>query len=562
MMLLDPIEIRGVRIRNRIVMPAMTTRLATEDGRVTDELSAYYEARARGGVGLITLELSSPHPSGRHRRNELGIYADRFEEGLYGLVRQLQAFGAKVSIQIGHAGSHAHPDVTDAEAVAPSTVTHPVQEGDHKTVRPRALTLEEIQDVVGWYAESAARMRRVGFDFIELQGAHDYLIAQFLSPADNKRDDGYGGDITNRARFALEVLVACRKAAGDMPVSFRMNGDEFAPEGFTKDDALALAPMLEAAGADLINVSGGSHRSRPIRQSTVPSMSHPAGLLVPLAESIKRVVRVPVIAVGRLHAPDLAESTLRAGQADMIALGRALLADPEWVNKLRDGRAQDIRPCVACNTCVDSLRSGKTVVCLANPITAREHSLVSRPAHAVKAVAVVGGGPAGMEAAIHLARRGHQVTLYERSPELGGRLRFAFMAPYFQNVESARDSLLGLADYLARATRSAGVKVVLDRAVEPTDIVRERPDAVVVAMGAPYLPGMLTLLRIPATRRLARLPVLRKLFLKVRLPSKGSFARHLRRAGIETHVVGDYTGTRGVQQALESAAEVGLTLGS
>lgn len=559
-MLLEPIEIRGVKMRNRIVMPAMTTRLAAENGRVTDELLAYYEARARGGVGLITLELSSPHPSGRHRRNELGIYADYFEEGLRTLVRRLQECGAKVSIQIGHAGSHARPDVTGVEAVAPSTIPHPVQEGDCQVVKPRALTAGEICDVVGWYAEAAARMKRIGFDLIELQGAHDYLISQFLSPADNKRNDRYGGNIADRARFAIEVLEACRAAVGDMPVSFRMNGDEFADGGFSKEDALALAPMLEVAGADLINVSGGSHRSRPIRQSTVPSMSYPAGLLVPLADAVKRVVSVPVVAVGRLHDPHLAELVLREGQADMIALGRALLADPEWVNKVRDRRIEEIRPCIACNTCVDFLRAGNAVRCLANPTTARERSLVPEAVHSPKAIAVIGGGPAGMSAAIHLAQRGHSVKLYERSDRLGGKLQFAFMAPYFQNVRNSREHLMKLVDYLARMTHRAGVEVVLGKSFGPSDIESEGPDAAIVAIGAPYPPGIFVLLKMPGLRALARLPFLRKLFLKIKLPASQSLVRALQRAGVETAIVGDHSGTRGVQEAILHGTEIGIRL--
>lgn len=327
MKLMEPIRLRGLEVRNRVVMAPMTTRLAGEDGRVTDELIEYYVARARGGVGLITVELSSPHPSGCHRRREVGVWGDQFLPGLKKLTAKIKEHGACASIQIGHAGSHARPDVTGLPAVAPSDVPHKVQEGDVQIVNPKPLTFVEIRELVDSYAAAALRMKKAGFDAIEIQGAHDYLIAQFLSPLDNLRTDDYGGDIRGRARFAVEVVRACRQAVGDFPIVFRMNGDEFCEGGFSHSDALALAPMLEEAGVDAIHVSGGSNRSRPYPILTVAPMAYPMGIFVQQARGIKARVNVPVIAANRLHDPELAESVLQAGSADMITYHTRTPAD-------------------------------------------------------------------------------------------------------------------------------------------------------------------------------------------------------------------------------------------
>jgi dimethylglycine catabolism A len=233
--LFEPITIRGVQIPNRIVMPSMTTRLATADGVVTPELIRYYETRAEGGAGLVTVEMSSPEPAGRHRKHELGILHDRFLPGLRELTSRLHDAGARAAIQIGHAGGHTREDVTGVPPVAPSALPHQVQEVDVRTVVPLALTRDRIAALVDAFAAAAERAKRAGFDVVEVHGAHGYLIAQFLSPLDNHRTDDYGGSLTNRARFALDVIRACRKRLGDFPVIFRYSADEYAPGGLTLD---------------------------------------------------------------------------------------------------------------------------------------------------------------------------------------------------------------------------------------------------------------------------------------------------------------------------------------
>ena len=348
--LFEPITLRGVEIPNRIVMPSMTTRLATSEGLVTPELIRYYTARAEGGAGLVTVEMCSPEPAGRHRARELGISHDRFIPGLQELTSRLRAAGARPAIQIGHAGGHTRADVTGVPPVAPSALPHQVQEVDVKTVVPRELTREGIRATVRAFALAAERAKRAGFEVVEIHGAHGYLIAQFLSPLDNHRTDDYGGTLANRARFALEVLQACRERVGDVPLIFRFSADEYAPGGLTLDEASVLAPWLAEAGADALHVTGGCYRSRPSGALMIPPMGYAEATFLHLARAIKPRVAVPVIAVGRLHDPALVERLLSETQADMVALGRQLIADPEWPRKVREGRTDEIRPCVACNT--------------------------------------------------------------------------------------------------------------------------------------------------------------------------------------------------------------------
>ena len=364
--------LRGVEIRNRIVMPSMTTRLADPEGFVTPELIQYYLARAHGEVGLITVEMASPDPAGRHRAQELGINQDRFVPGLQDLTARLKEAGARTSIQIGHSGGHTREDVTGYPPVAPSALPHQVLEVDTRTVVPKALTAKEIQALVNAFARAAERAKGAGFDVVELHGAHGYLIAQFLSPLDNLRIDAYGGKLQNRARFALEVVQACRNRIGDLPLIFRLSADEFAPGGFIPEEAIRVCRWLVEAGVDVIHVTAACYRSQPSAAVMIPPMIYPEGVFLHLAHAVKSALDVPVIAVGRLHSPALAEQAVAQGQADMIALGRQLIADPDWPRKVRESRVETIRPCIACNTCVDSMREGSRLHCLVNPNVGRE----------------------------------------------------------------------------------------------------------------------------------------------------------------------------------------------
>lgn len=567
--LFTPIVIRDVEIPNRLVFPPMTTRLAGADGSVTTELIAYYLARAEGGTGLVTVEMASPEPAGRHRARELRISDDGSLPGLRELTSRLRAAGARTAVQIGHAGGHTREDVTGVPPVAPSALPHVVQEVDTRTVVPVALTRDGIRAVIQAFGAAAERATRAGFDVVEIHGAHGYLIAQFLSPLDNHRSDEYGGSVRNRARFALETLEACRARVGDTPIIFRFSADEYAPGGFTLDEARTIAPWLIEAGADALHVSAGCYRSRPSGALMIPPMQYPEGMFLPLARALKTCVQVPVIAVGRLHDPELAERAIAEGQADMVALGRQLLADPAWPRKVREGRAREIRPCIACNTCVDRMREGARIQCLVNPRAGREPEFELRPTAHPRRILVVGGGPAGMETARLLALRGHRVTLVERGPELGGQLRLAVKAPLFQAVETNPTVLARFVDFLARELPRAGVAVRLGRTVSRRLVAELRPEVVVLATGAVYrwpfswlVPRLLDAPVLTSgllKKLLARELVKRLVYSALRRPAD-ALERPLRRAGVEVYRVGDARRPGRTPEAMVDAAKLGHQL--
>ncbi|MFN8544707.1 MAG: FAD-dependent oxidoreductase [Candidatus Binatia bacterium] len=479
--LFRPLRIRSMELENRLVLPPMTTLLAGAEGEIPERLIAFYVARARGGVGLITTETAEVHPYTHGLslgdRGFTAIYDDRFIPGFRRLTDRIHAAGAKVSVQLHHPGNAMIMLDPARPPVAPSATAYP------GGAPPRALSVEEIGEIVEAFGAGARRAREAGFDAVDIHGGHGYLIAQFLSPFFNRRADRYGGDLRGRAAFATEVLRAVRRNVGDdFPVIFRMSADERVPGGRTVDESVVLAPLLVAAGADCLSITTGMQFTLLY---TVPAMGMPRGLNVAAAAAIKAAVDVPVMVAGRLNDPVLAESVVASGRADLIAIGRGLVADPDLPRKLESGAWQTVRPCISCNQgCIGGLIAGFPFTCLVNPEAGRESEGLLAPAARPKRVLVAGGGPAGLEAARVAAARGHAVTLAERSSTLGGQFLLAALPP-------RKEDILPFLRYAEAEVHALGVTVSRGQAVTVAQVAEMQPDAVIVATGSePLLPDI------------------------------------------------------------------------
>ncbi len=481
-MLFGSFQLGPMSLRNRVVLPPMGTNAADEEGGVTPRVLDYYERRAGGGASLIIVEgVCIDQSCGKAVEHPLGIDDDRFISGLRQLADAIHRGGAKAAIQLHHAGRATSRAATGGQPVGPSAL--PAVDGSPA----RELTLAEIHNVVRRFALAASRAKESGFDAVELHAASNYLVYQFLSSKWNQRHDGYGGSLEKRARFFIEALEAIRQAVGPgFPFWPRLNCMVVADDaGYTPEDAVALSGIAEKAGAYAIHVSSFAER----RQRRPPSAA-PRGGLLPLIETIRKAVKVPVIASTGIDA-DLGEAALREGKADLIAMGRALIADPELPNKVRQGRDGDVLPCIVCNHCSDVLRPGRPggqpMECTVNPAVLREREFAIVPAVKPKRVLVIGGGPAGLAAAMLAGLRGHEVTLWEKGQRLGGQLFYAAIPPYKQTLKP-------LLDYLVRQVYAAGAKVELGREATPEAVRQLRPEAVIVATGArtivPDIPGI------------------------------------------------------------------------
>jgi 2,4-dienoyl-CoA reductase-like NADH-dependent reductase (Old Yellow Enzyme family) len=512
--LLTPAHIGSVEIPNRIVMPPMTTRTADEEGYVTDDSLAYYLARARGGVGLITIEMASPERAGRHRRREVGIYDDCFIPGLSGLVEALHAAGSKVSIQLGHAGGHTRRDICGETPIAPSAIPHPVYETTFETIVPEAMTRERIAQTIAAHSSAALRARQAGFDCVEIHASHGYLISQFHAPFENRRTDEYGGSLENRARFGLEVLRAVKRAVADMPVIYRLSVEDFFPGGLPFPEGRQIALWAALAGADALHVTAGHYRSLPSAQVVLPPMRSPDATFLEFAAAVKKDVRIPVIAVGRLGDPVIATEAVAKGKADFIALGRTLIADPQWVEKLR--RGQPIRRCLACNTCINEMRGGARIGCVVNGAAGRETEFANTEPPTGERIAVIGAGPAGLTYASLVADT-NKVTIFEKESRPGGAFRYAGKAPLFQEVEASEESFARYIADLYKACVASGVSFRFS-----TDVLRHQSllapfDRIVIASGARYRYGIGPVVTKCLDWGFARWPGIAKLFSSDRL---------------------------------------------
>lgn len=475
-------DIGQLELKNRLVMPPMVRNYADEQGKATPRYIDHIERIARGGVGTMILEASYVSLDGKGFANQLGIHNDAVMPGLRKLVAAAHKHGAAIGPQLYHAGRQTSSKTTGMQPVAPSALPDP-------TVNeiPRPLTRSEIDTVIRAFADAARRARQAGCDFVEIHGAHGYLITQFLSPFSNARHDGYGGSALKRLRFMTEVYGAVREAVGpDFPIIVRLSGDEMVEGGLTIKDSVAIAKALEGVGADALHVSAGNYASYA-RGKMIAPMAMPDGVLLDLAKAVKKAVSIPVIAVGKIRQPDMAERALKSGEADFIAIGRTLLADPDWPNKVLEGRTKEISRCIACNQgCISRLFEQKDVWCTVRPETGRER-LFAGGIKRRKHVVVVGGGPAGMEAARVAARKGHKVTLYEERGKLGGQLMAAAEAPHREGWEELRQDMV--AD-LKRLDVHVHTKTVF----MAEHAKKLKPDAVIVAIGSsakvPSIPGI------------------------------------------------------------------------
>ncbi len=479
----EPVRIGEMTIKNRIAMSPMGTGFATREGLITERTKAYYETRAKGGAGLVIVECTCvDFPRGIHAFHRLVIHDDRTLPGLTGLAEAIKKHGSRAIIQLNHGGRMVKSRITGLQPVAPSPIPYPAASSQQGEI-PRALSTEEIPEIVDLFVRAAARAKEAGFDGIEVHAGHGYLLSEFLSPFSNKRQDLYGGPIENRARILIEVLKGIRKDVGkDYPLWCRINGQEYGTEGgLTLDDSKAVVKMIEGI-VNAIHVTAWGYGKYAL--ANYPET--PGGLL-PLAEAIKSVFAKPVIAVGRMTL-ELGEQAIDEGKADIIALGRELIADPEIPQKAFSGKIDEIRPCIACFHCHDvGVLRDSSVECAVNAAAGRENEYEMGRAPEMKTIAIIGGGPAAMEAARVLSLRGHKVVLFEKEAQLGGQLVLAATPPH-------KDRIRPLITYFMSQLDRLGVEVRLSTEATMEDIKLLMPDAVILATGSipviPQLPGV------------------------------------------------------------------------
>ena len=473
--LFTPCFIASLELKNRVAMAPMATDFADGEGLVSDRLISYYEARARGGVGLIIAEVCSIDERFPYVPRNLGLWDDSLLEGLGKLTKAIHAHGAKVIPQLAHPGPESlSPIFSGIETVGPSAGIR-----NSITRMPcRELSKKEIREIVDQFGRAALRARNAGFDGIELHAAHSYMLAgSFLSALRNRRTDEYGGSLESRMRFCLEVIESIKDRAGrDFPLVMRISGDELVAGGRTIRETLYMLPALVEAGVDAFHVSAGVYPDMSWR--VIPPAGTPFAINTEYSKKIKESVDVPVMVVGRITTPGMAEDILQRGEADMVVLGRALLADPDFAIKAKEGRDDDIAPCIGCGLgCVTAREKGGDMTCVVNPGVGMEKEHRVMPAGTAKTVMVIGGGPAGLTAAAVAAERGHSVSLYEKDDRLGGQLNLAAMAP-------SKSEMTGLIKHLIRRAQKAGVMFAMGTTVTPDMIKESNSDAVVVATGS------------------------------------------------------------------------------
>ena len=562
--LFTPARIGPVEIKNRIVMPPMTTRTSDAEGFVTEDSIAYYMARVRGGTGLITVEMASPEKCGRHRRHEIGIYDDRFLPGLTRLVAEIHRGGAKASIQLGHGGGHTRADICGETPIAPSAIPHPVYETTFETIVPDEMSMARIWQTTTAHVAAAERAQKAGFDSVEIHAAHGYLISQFHAPFENRRTDEYGGSLENRARFGLDILRLVKAALPHMGVVYRLSVEDFFPGGLTFEEGRQIAIWAAQGGADALHITAGHYRSQPSAQVVLPPMSMPDAPFLDYAAEVKKHVGVPVIAVGRLGDPKLAESAVADGKADFIALGRTLVADPQWAAKV--SRGEPVRRCLACNTCINEMRGGARIGCVVNGAAGRETLFADAAPPRGERIAVIGAGPAGLTYA-SLVAGDNTVTVFEKDADAGGSFRYAGKAPLFQEVTANEASFRR---YIADMVAACELKKVAfwfstDASASPAQLAAF--DRIVVASGAAYRFGLGPLVTWALNRGVSRMPGFAWLFTSEKLRNwfyyrarrgTGDAVVLPARPGQKVTVIGDALRAGKSKQAIASAFDAAL----
>jgi 2,4-dienoyl-CoA reductase-like NADH-dependent reductase (Old Yellow Enzyme family)/thioredoxin reductase len=480
-LIFTPGRIGHLTAKNRLVLPPMVRNYAEDDGRATARYVAHIERIARGGVGTIILEASFVRQDGKGFSHQLGIHCDDMIDGLRTLVAAGHRYGVLMGIQLYHGGRQASAFVSGSQPLAPSALPDPVV-----NELPHAMTTAEIADVAAAFGAAARRAQQAGFDFVEIHGAHGYLIAEFLSPFSNRRKDAYGGTPENRRRFLEEVYAAVRAATGEnFPITVRLSAEELLASGLTIEETVGTARRLEELGAAALHISNGNYATYALG-TMIPPMAIKDGVLLPFAEYVKKAVGIPVIAVGKIRTAAMAEDALRKKQADFIALGRSLLADPDWPAKVASGRMVEVRHCIACNQgCISRLFAQEDVWCTINPEVGREQAFAKLRGGTGRKLLVAGGGPAGMAAARWGALAGFNVVLYEARSVLGGQLLASAAAPHREDWGMLRLHLMSELDRL-------GVDVRVNSTLDMDGVSREQPWAVIVATGAEPIRPRLT----------------------------------------------------------------------
>ena len=476
--LFSPIKIGVMELKNRIMLAPMELEFNAPDGYITERTKGYFLRRARGGAALLTAQLATVVPDSQVMPAHEAIWDDKFISQWEELAKAIHDAGSKLSIQLTHGGRECRSRFTGQQPVSPGSIASPATRET-----PRQLTVAQIEELIEKFGEAARRVREAGADAVEILGAQGQLVHNFMSPLANNRADEYGGNLEGQAKFPVEIIKRVRKKIGsNFPLIFRMVASDLVEGGLTLEDTKTIAPWLVAAGANALHVTAGA--GFEVMYLCTPPADFAPGCIVELVGGIKSVVDVPVIAVQRIIDPVQAEQILQAGKADIISLGRALIADPDWPRKAADGALEDIRRCIGCcQGCIDCVPA----TCLQNPEVGREKEYEIHPAKEPKKVLVIGGGPAGLEVAGVAALRGHQVTLYEKGSELGGQWLVASKAP-------KKDGFSEVLRYRIGQLNKLRVKIELNKTVTPALIEEVKPDVVVVATGAapliPQMPGV------------------------------------------------------------------------